>query len=132
MTYCHIAHDCIIGDNCIMANAVNLAGHVKIENNVVMGGLAVKQFLTIGKFCMVSGGSLVRKDIPPYIKVAKEPVKFIGINIVGLKRNNFSNEIINNIKNTYRMFSNMGYNTSQALEKLEKNKSKTKLQKRNY
>ena len=130
MTYCHIAHDCIIGDNCIMANAVNLAGHVKIENNVVMGGLcAVKQFLTIGKFCMVSGGSLVRKDIPPYIKVAKEPVKFIGINIVGLRRNNFSNYVINNIKNTYRMFSNMGYNTSQALEKLEKKQKQNKEEK---
>jgi len=121
MTYSHIAHDCVVGDNCIIANAVNLAGHVKIENNVVMGGLcAVKQFSTIGKYSMVSGGSLVRKDIPPFIKVAKEPLKYIGINIVGLKRNNFNNEKINNIKNCYRIFSNKGYNTSKAVSILEK------------
>ena len=121
MAYCHIGHDCVVGDNCIMANAVNLAGHVNIDKYVVMGGLcAVKQFLTIGKYCMVSGGSLVRKDIPPFIKVAKEPIKFIGINIVGLTRRNFSDGKINEIKNTYRLFTKNGYNVSQAINILEK------------
>ena len=121
MAYCHIAHDCTIGDNCIIANAVNLAGHVNIENSVVMGGLcAVKQFLTIGKYSMISGGSLVRKDVPPFIKVAKEPLKFIGINIIGLKRNNFTEENIKNIKNSYRLFSQKGYNISQTINILEK------------
>ena len=113
MSYCHIAHDCIVGDNSIIANAVNLAGHVTIKNNVVMGGLcAVKQFTTIGKYCMISGGSLVRKDVPPFIKVAKEPLKFIGINIIGLQRNHFAEETIKNIKNSYRLLSKKGYNIS--------------------
>ncbi len=121
MSYCHIAHDCIVGDNSIIANAVNLAGHVTIKNNVVMGGLcAVKQFTTIGKYCMISGGSLVRKDVPPFIKVAKEPLKFIGINIIGLQRNNFAEETIKNIKNSYRLLSKKGYNISQAINVLEK------------
>ena len=121
MSYCHIAHDCIVGDNSIIANAVNLAGHVTIKNNVVMGGLcAVKQFTTIGKYCMISGGSLVRKDVPPFIKVAKEPLKFIGINIIGLQRNHFAEETIKNIKNSYRLLSKKGYNISQAINVLEK------------
>ena len=95
-----------------------------------MGGLcAVKQFLTIGKNCMISGGSLIRKDVPPFIKVAKEPIKFIGINVIGLKRNNFSKESINNIKNTYRVFSNKGYNISQAINVLENEQLQNKEQK---
>ena len=130
MAYCHIAHDCIVGHNCIIANAVNLAGHVTIENNVVMGGLcAVKQFLNIGKYCMISGGSLIRKDVPPFIKVAKEPIKFIGINIIGLTRNNFSEKKIKTIKNSYRILAQKGYNTSQAISILEKKENLNKEEK---
>ena len=93
MAYSHVAHDCIIKNNVIIANGVAIAGHVEIDNNVIIGGLsAIQQFTKIGKFSMVSGGSLVRKDIPPYIKVAKEPLRFIGINKIGLERNKFSKE----------------------------------------
>ena len=90
MAYSHVAHDCIINDNVIIANGVAIAGHVEIDNNAIIGGLAaIQQFTKIGKFSMISGGSLVRKNVPPYIKVAKEPLRFIGVNIVGLTRNKF-------------------------------------------
>tara|TARA_B100001758_G_C18402430_1_gene609836 strand:+ start:1181 stop:1948 length:768 start_codon:yes stop_codon:yes gene_type:complete len=116
MAYCHIAHDCRIGSNCILANAVNIAGHVTIENDVTIGGMtAIKQFTNIGKHSMISGGSLVRKDIPPYIKVAKEPLKFLGINIVGLKRKKFSEKDIQIIKNIYRIIFKNGKNISDSL-----------------
>ncbi len=116
MAYCHIAHDCKIGPNCVLANAVNIAGHVSIENDVTIGGMtAIKQFTNIGEHSMISGGSLVRKDIPPYIKVAKEPLKFLGINIVGLKRKEFSKNDIHSIKNIYRIIFGSGKNISDSI-----------------
>ena len=121
MAYCHIAHDCRIGSNCVLANAVNIAGHVTIENDVTIGGMtAIKQFTNIGEHSMISGGSLVRKDIPPYIKVAKEPLKFLGINIVGLKRKNISEKEIKIIKNIYRKIFGNGKNISDSLSEFEK------------
>ncbi len=121
MAYCHIAHDCKIGSNCVLANAVNIAGHVTIENDVTIGGMtAIKQFTNIGEHSMISGGSLVRKDIPPYIKVAKEPLKFLGINIVGLKRKNFSEKDIQIIKNMYRKIFGNGKNISDSLHEFQK------------
>src|SRR5690554_7813423 len=87
MAYAHVAHDCIVGNNVVIANSVALAGHVTIGNFAVIGGLAaVHQFITIGEHSMISGGSLVRKDVPPYTKAAKEPLSYIGINSVGLRR----------------------------------------------
>ena len=127
MAYCHIAHDCKIGSNCILANAVNIAGHVTIENDVTIGGMtAIKQFTNIGEHSMISGGSLVRKDIPPYIKVAKEPLKFLGINIVGLKRKNFSEKDIKIIKNMYREIFGNGKNLTDALKSITEKELKTK------
>ena len=121
MAYCHIAHDCKIGSNCVLANAVNIAGHVTIENDVTIGGMtAVKQFTNIGEHSMISGGSLVRKDIPPYIKVAKEPLKFLGINIVGLKRKKFSEKDIKIIKTMYRKIFGNGKNISDSLNEFQK------------
>ena len=122
MAYCHIAHDCKIGKNSILANAVNIAGHVIVENDVNIGGMtAIKQFTNIGEHSMISGGSLVRKDVPPFIKVAKEPLKFMGINIVGLKRKNFTEENIKSIKNIYRKIFSNGKNTSDAIDELKLN-----------
>ena len=110
-----------IGSDCVLANAVNIAGHVSIENNVTIGGLtAIKQFTKIGQYSMISGGSLVRKDIPPFIKVAKEPLRFIGINRIGLERNKFEDERIENISNIYRILFQEGNNTSKAIELIEK------------
>ncbi len=127
MAYSHVAHDCIINNNVIIANGVAIAGHVEIDEHAIIGGLsAIQQFSRIGKFSMVSGGSLVRKNVPPYIKVAKEPLKFIGVNTIGLTRNKFNQESINVIKSCYRIIFQEGNNISKAIELIEKNKENSK------
>lgn len=120
MAYTHIAHDCIIGKNCILANSVNLAGHVIIEDFAIVGGLsAIHQFVNIGSHAMVSGGSLVRKDVPPYCKAAREPLSFVGINSVGLRRRGYDQQKINEIQEIYRYIYLKGYNISQAVDRIE-------------
>jgi UDP-N-acetylglucosamine acyltransferase len=120
MAYVHIAHDCIVGNNCILANAVTLAGHITVEDWSIIGGItAVHQFVTIGQHSMISGGSLVRKDVPPYTKAAREPLSFVGINSIGLRRRGFSSEKINEIQEIYRYIYLKGQNVSQALEMIE-------------
>lgn len=120
MAYAHIAHDCHIGNNAIIVNSVQLAGHIEIGDWAIIGGLsAVHQFVTIGKHTMVSGGSLVRKDIPPYIKAAREPLSFVGINSIGLRRRGIESEKIREIQNIYRTIFQSKLNTTQALDKLE-------------
>ncbi|MEM1321202.1 MAG: acyl-ACP--UDP-N-acetylglucosamine O-acyltransferase [Bacteroidota bacterium] len=120
MAYCHIAHDCIIGENCVLANCVNLAGHIEIGPRTVLGGLtAVHQFVRIGDHVMVGGGSLVRKDVPPYVKAAREPLSYAGVNSIGLKRRGFTKEQIHTIQDIYRILYIRGYNTSQAVERIE-------------
>ena len=122
MAYSHVAHDCVIKNNVIVANGVAIAGHVEIDEHAIIGGLsAIQQFSKIGKFSMVSGGSLVRKDVPPYIKVAKEPLRFIGINKIGLRRNNFTKEQIEHISSIFRIIFQEGNNISKAIEIIEKN-----------
>ena len=121
MAYCHIAHDCLVGDYSILSNNSTLAGHVEIGRGSVLSGLtAIQQFCTVGEFSFVAGGSRVRKDIPPYVKSGKDPLVFLGINSVGLKRNNFSSDQIKNIENIYRFIYNSKKNISQALEEIEK------------
>lgn len=120
MATSHIAHDCVVGDNSIIVNGVALGGHVIIGKHAVIGGLsAIHQFIHIGDYAMVSGGSLVRKDVPPYTKAAKEPLSYVGINSVGLRRKGFSTEKIREIQNIYRILYQKNYNTSQALGILE-------------
>ncbi|HRP90165.1 MAG TPA: acyl-ACP--UDP-N-acetylglucosamine O-acyltransferase [Edaphocola sp.] len=120
MAYCHIAHDCEIGDNCIFSNNTTLAGHITVEHDVILAGLvAVQQFVTIGAYAFVTGGSLVRKDVPPYVKAAREPLAFVGINSVGLSRRGFNNETINHIADIYRILYVKGYNTKNALSIIE-------------
>ena len=122
MAYAHVAHDCVIKNNVIVANGVAIAGHVEIDEYAIIGGLsAIQQFSKIGKFSMISGGSLVRKDVPPYIKVAKEPLRFIGTNKIRLERNNFNKSDINNISSIYRIIFQEGNNISKAIEIIEKN-----------
>lgn len=119
MAYVHVAHDCVIGERCILANCVNLAGHITVGAKSILGGLcAVHQFVKIGKHVMVGGGSLVRKDIPPFIKAAREPLSYVGVNSIGLRRHKFSNDQIHDIQAVYRTLYMKGYNTSQALEKI--------------
>ncbi|MGW8122392.1 acyl-ACP--UDP-N-acetylglucosamine O-acyltransferase [Roseivirga echinicomitans] len=120
MAYTHVAHDCHIGDNCIIVNAVQLAGHVTIEDWAIIGGAAaVHQFVKIGAHTMVSGGSLVRKDVPPYTKAGREPLSYAGINSVGLRRRGFANEKIAEIQEVYRYIFLKGLNNSKALDLLE-------------
>lgn len=120
MATSHVAHDCVIGDNVIIANGCGIAGHVEIGDFVVMGGLsAVQQFGKIGKHVMISGGSLIRKDIPPYVKVAREPISYAGINSVGLRRRGFTNDKIFEIQKIYRAIFQMKMNTTQAIEYIE-------------
>jgi UDP-N-acetylglucosamine acyltransferase len=115
MATAHVAHDCIIKNNVILVNAVTLAGHVEIGEYAIIGGLAgIHQFIHIGKHAMVSGGSLVRKDVPPFIKAAKEPLSYVGINSIGLRRRGFSPEKINEIQNIYRILFQQNNNTTQA------------------
>ncbi|MEK6492769.1 acyl-ACP--UDP-N-acetylglucosamine O-acyltransferase [Myroides odoratimimus] len=118
--YSHIAHDCIVGNNCIFSNSSTLAGHVTIGDYVVLAGLvAVHQFCTIGSHSFVTGGTLVRKDVPPYIKAAREPISYAGINSVGLRRRGYEPEKIREIQEIYRILYQKNYNTSQALEIIE-------------
>jgi UDP-N-acetylglucosamine acyltransferase len=120
MAYVHIAHDCIVGNNCILANAVTLAGHIVVEDYAFIGGVtAVHQFVNIGQHSMISGGSLVRKDVPPYTKAAREPLSYVGINSIGLRRRGFTSEKINEIQEIYRYIYLKGHNVSQALEMIE-------------
>jgi len=120
MAYVHVAHDCIIGNNCILANAVNLAGHINIDDFAIVGGLsAVHQFVNIGAHVMISGGSLVRKDVPPFTKAARDPLSFVGINSIGLRRRGYSSERINEIQDIYRIIFNKKLNVSQAIAYIE-------------
>ena len=116
----HIAHDCVLGSNSIVVNGVALGGHVTIGEHAIIGGLAaVHQFIHIGDHAMVSGGSLVRKDVPPYTKAGKEPLSYVGINSIGLRRRGFTTAKIREIQNIYRILYQSKYNNTQALEKIE-------------
>ncbi len=120
MAYVHVAHDCIINENCILANNVNLAGHIELGQHVVLGGLtAIHQFVKIGDHAFLGGGSLVGKDVPPFVKAARKPLSYVGINSVGLKRRGFTPDQINQIQDIYRILFVKGYNTRQAIEKIE-------------
>ena len=120
MAYSHIAHDCSVGDNCIFSNNSTLAGHINIGKNVILSGFsAIQQFCSIGDYAFIAGGSMVRKDIPPYIKVGREPLTYIGVNSIGLGRNGFDHQQIKTIQECYRVIFQSKQNTSQALQILE-------------
>ena len=120
MAYCHIAHDCAVGNNCIVGNAVNMAGHVVVGDFVIISGMsAIHQFVQIGQHAMISGGSLVRKDVPPYIKAGREPLSYVGINSVGLRRRGFRDEKIHHIQEVYRVLYTRGLNTTKGVMQLE-------------
>ena len=120
MAYVHVAHDCIIGNNCILGNATTLAGHIVIDDWAIVGGMtAIHQFVNIGSHTMTSGGSLVRKDVPPFTKCAREPLSYVGINSIGLRRRGFTSEKIKEIQDIYRIIFLKGLNTSQATDVIE-------------
>jgi UDP-N-acetylglucosamine acyltransferase len=127
MAYVHVAHDCIIGNNVVISNSVQLAGHIEIQDYVNIGGTsAVQQFVKIGTSAFVSGGTLVRKDVPPFVKAAREPLAYCGINSVGLRRRGFSNEKINEIQEIYRNIYLRGMNNADAVDLIEIEMAPTK------
>ena len=120
MAYCHIAHDCIVGDNCIFSNNSTLAGHINVADNVVLAGMvAIQQFCSIGSHAFVTGGSLVRKDVPPFVKAGREPLSYVGVNSIGLRRRGFSTEKIREIQDIYRILYQKNYNNTQAVAIIE-------------
>ncbi len=120
MAYAHIAHDCVLGSNIILANAVQLAGEVEVDDFAIIGGgTLVHQFSRIGGHVMIQGGSHINKDIPPYVRAARMPISYTGINTVGLRRRNFSNETIALIQDVYRSLFASGMNTTEALAYIE-------------
>lgn len=130
MAYAHVAHDCIIGNNVILANYVGLAGHVTIEDFVIVEGYAaVQQFVIIGMHCFIAATSKVRKNVPPYIRVAREPLQYIGVNTVGLSRKGFDKDTINQIEDIYRLIFVRGHNTTKALELVEQEIADTTIRK---
>ncbi len=120
MAYCHVAHDCVVGNNVIMSNAVQLAGEVVVDDFAVVGGGAlVHQFCHIGSHVMLQGGALVNKDIPPFVKAGREPIAYAGVNSIGLRRRGYSNETIRDIQEIYRYLYLSGLNNSDAIERIE-------------
>ncbi len=118
MSYVHIAHDCHLGDGVVIANATQLAGHVTIQDHAVLSGLnAIHQFVTIGAYAFVGGGSRVNQDIPPYVKAVGNPMELYGLNSIGLQRAGFPGETVSALKRAYRLFFNSDLNLSQALER---------------
>ena len=120
MAYSHVAHDCIIGNNVIISNASQLAGEVEVDDFAVIGGGSlVHQFCHIGTHVMLQGGALVNKDIPPFVKAAREPISYTGINSIGLHRRGFSAEAIACIQDIYRMIYASGLNVTDAVARVE-------------
>lgn len=120
MAYSHIAHDCIVGDHCIFSNNSTLAGHITVGSHVILAGMtAVHQFCSIGDHAFVAGGSLVRKDIPPFVKAAREPLSYAGVNSVGLRRRGFDSNKIMEIQNIYRILYQKNLNNTQATQIIE-------------
>jgi UDP-N-acetylglucosamine acyltransferase len=117
MTYVHVAHDCQIGNNVILASYTGLSGHVIIEDFAILEGkVAAQQFVHIGKHAFIGGASLIRKDVPPYIKAAREPLTFAGVNSVGLRRSGFSDEQIREIEDIYRVLYVQNSNLSKGIQ----------------
>jgi UDP-N-acetylglucosamine acyltransferase len=121
MAYSHVAHDCVLKNHVILGNAAQLAGEIEIDDYAnVSGGTLIHQFTRIGAHVMIQGGSKIPKDIPPYVMVGREPISYVGLNVVGLRRRGFTSERINSIQEIYRYLYQSGYNTTQAMERIER------------
>lgn len=120
MAYAHVAHDCVVGNNVIMANCVALGGHVKIGDWVIIGGLTpVHQFCLIGDHAMIGGGFRVTKDVPPYVLAGSEPLIFEGLNVIGLRRRGYSHHVIELLDKTFRLLYRSNLNVSQAVARIK-------------
>ena len=120
MAYVHIAHDCVVGDSCVLANNATLAGHIILGDWVILGGkTACLQFIHIGSHVITQGGALIDKDIPPFVKAARYPIQYCGVNSLGLQRRGFSQESINRINDIYRYIFVKGIPLADAVEQVK-------------
>ncbi|HDM32815.1 MAG TPA: acyl-ACP--UDP-N-acetylglucosamine O-acyltransferase [Deltaproteobacteria bacterium] len=120
MAYCHVAHDCHLGDHIVMGNVATLAGHVQVDDHVIIGGLsAVHQFTRLGQYAMIGGGSMVSLDIIPYAMASGDRARLFGVNAIGLKRNGFNADAIKKIKKAYKILFKEGLVLNDALNRLE-------------
>ncbi len=120
MAYCHVAHDCEVGNNVIISNATQLAGEVIVDDYAIIGGgTLVHQFCHLGSHIMIQGGALINKDVPPYVKAAREPISYAGVNSIGLRRRNFSSDTIREIQDIYRYLYLSGLNVTDAIARIE-------------
>lgn len=120
MAYAHVAHDCIIGDHVILANSVQLAGHVEVGDYAIISGLAgANQFTRIGAHTYIAGHTVVRKDVPPFVKAGREPMSYAGVNVVGLQRRSFTPEQVAAISQIYHILFVQGHPTSTAVQLVE-------------
>lgn len=116
----HVAHDCVIGSNCIIGNSTKFGGEAVVDDYAIISACVLcHQFCHVGGFVMIQGGSRFSKDIPPFVIAGREPIEYAGINIVGLRRRQYSNEVIENIHNTYRIMYQSGLNITESLAKVE-------------
>lgn len=130
MAYCHVAHDCRVGDRVIMSNASQLAGEVVVDDSAVIGGGSlVHQFCHLGRNIMLQGGALVNKDIPPFIKAAREPISYVGLNTIGLHRNGFSDYEVHHIADIYRILYMSDLNVTNAVKLIEERIPESKFRK---
>lgn len=120
MAYVHVPHDCTIGNNVIIANTVQIAGHVEIDDDVVIGGVtAIHQFCKVGRYSMIGAGTKIVQDIPPFVLAGREPMRYMGLNVIGLRRRGFSNDDIAAIKKMFGILYESGLTVSKAKEKIE-------------
>jgi UDP-N-acetylglucosamine acyltransferase len=120
MSYVHLGHDCHVGDGVVLVNSVQLAGHVTVEDRSIISGLtAVHQFVRIGRYSFIGGCSRVAQDVPPYTRAVGNPIKLYGLNSVGLRRNNFPDDVVRELKRAYRLFFRSELNLSQAVQRAE-------------
>lgn len=120
MASSHVAHDCVLGDNVILVNGVALAGHIEIGAWAIIGGMsAIHQFTKIGEHSLIAGGTLVRKDVPPFVKAGRMPISYVGVNSTGLQRRGFTKQSIEEIRDIYRTLYQKKLNVSQALEAIK-------------
>ncbi len=120
MAYVHIPHDCFVGDNVILSNTVQVAGHVEIDDNVIIGGVAaIHQFCKIGRNAMIAACNKIVQDVPPFVLTGREPARYMGLNVIGLRRKGFSNEQIISLKKIYEIIYDKGLTLTQAKEKIK-------------
>ena len=118
--YVHIAHDCVVGDHCVISNATQMAGHVLVGDWAIIGGTtAIHQFTSIGAHAFIAGGALVRSDVPPFVKAAREPLTYAGVNSVGMSRRGFSEQQVQAMHELYRIFYLSGLTMQEALARIE-------------